>query len=182
MFSRHTHSGFTSSALHLRACRTYAPRPPLNVSFYMPPSLPPEDRGSPTLRQARSALRPLSPTHLTLLLLAAWLGGCAADGSPPLSPTSPPSPPSLPPSSPPAPPSPSMSPPLSSPPLSPAWDISVSGCYNTALGNPKALNYIFQGTTASGAPYYKAESDDGRFYYLYLTGTPAFGSNVTTAP
>ena len=60
-----------------------------------------------------------------------------------------------------------MPPPLSPPPLSPAWDISVSGGYNAALGNPKALNYIFQGTTASGAPYYKAESDDGRFYYLY---------------
>ena len=50
-----------------------------------------------TLRQARSALRPLSPPYLTLLLLAAWLGGCAADE---------PAPPALPLSLPPLPPSP----------------------------------------------------------------------------
>ena len=35
------------------------------------------------------------------------------------------------------------------------------------IGKLKALNYILQGTTAPGAPHYKAESDDGAFYYLY---------------
>ena len=49
--------------------------PALHAFFYTCPGPSPrEDRDSPTLRQARSALRPLSPTHLTLLLLAAWLG------------------------------------------------------------------------------------------------------------
>ena len=120
-----------------------------------------------TLRQARSALHPLSPPHLTLLLLAAWLGGCAADDSPPLSPPSP--------SSPPAP-----SPPLSPPPLSSAWDITVSGPtgdYHTALGSPTALNFIFQGTTASGARRTTRRTAS----LTGFTGTPASGF-ATTAP
>ena len=140
----------------LRALRICSSPTPPRVSLHAP-SLPPQK--IVTLRQVRSALRPLSPPYLTLLLLAAWLGGCAADGSPPLSLPSPSSPPAL--------PSPSTPPPLSPPPLAPAWDISVSGGDYVALGSPTALTYILQGTTASGAPYYQAESDDGDLYYLY---------------
>eukprot|EP00964_Phaeocystis_antarctica_P153953 scaffold122425_cov37-Phaeocystis_antarctica.AAC.1 len=125
-----------------------------------------------TLQQARSALRPLAPPYLILLLLAAWLGGCAADEpAPPALPLSLPPLPSLPPQSPQSrpplqpPPSPPSPPP--SPPPAPAWDLAVSGDNYNALGKTTALAYILQGTTASGAPYYKAESDDGDLYYLY---------------
>ena len=73
-----------------------------------------------TLRQVRSALRPLSPPYLTLLLLAAWLGGCAADGpAPPALPLSLPPLPSLPPPPPPSLP-PAPSPTLLSSPTTPA--------------------------------------------------------------
>jgi len=82
--------------------------------------------------------------------------------SPPLTPPSPPSPPS-PPAPPPSPPSPPSPPP---PPPPPVWDITVSdnqGC-RSELGGTVGLTYVMQGTTATGAPYYKA---DGASFWLY---------------
>ena len=79
-------------------------------------------------------------------------------------------PPQLPPPSPPAsPPSPPLPPP---PPQSPppvggtVWDVIVSGGCNSATGSTAALTYAMQGTTASGAPYYKAPGN-GVSWWLY---------------
>eukprot|EP00964_Phaeocystis_antarctica_P041470 scaffold23708_cov63-Phaeocystis_antarctica.AAC.3 len=107
-----------------------------------------------TLRQARSALRPLSPPYLTLLLLAAWLGGCAADGpAPPALPLSlPPLPSLLPPPPPSLPPAPS--PTLPSSPTTPADKAD----YDTAKKADKA-DYD-KAKKADKADYDKADKAD----------------------
>ena len=61
----------------------------------------------------------------------------------------------------PPPPSPAPPPPFPPPPV---WGVAVAGGCNSASGSAAALNYAMQGTTASGAPYYKA---DGASYWLY---------------
>ena len=50
-----------------------------------------------------------------------------------------------------------------------ASDIIVSGGCRVALGSTTPLSYLVQGTTASGAPYYRALHPwhDGSFYWLY---------------
>ena len=49
----------------------------------------------------------------------------------------------------------------------PAWGFTITGGCRRALGSAIALAYTLQGTTASGAPYYKAEFWDGSAYWLY---------------
>ena len=86
-----------------------------------------------------------------LLLTAAWLAGCTADGLPQQQ--------------------------LSLPPPSPP-SLTVSGGCNIALGKLAALNYIVQGRTASGAPYYKAA---GWEYWLYWDPDCSGGSRGEAA-
>ena len=60
--------------------------------------------------------------------------------------------------------------------MPPVWDIIVSGGCNDATGSAAALTYAMQGTTASGAPYYKA---DGVDYWLYWDPDCGGGSGIT---
>ena len=69
-------------------------------------------------------------------------------------------------------------PPPPQPPPSPVWGITISGGCNIALGKLAALNYIVQGRTASGAPYYKAA---GWEYWLYWDPDCSGGSRGEAA-
>ena len=65
--------------------------------------------------------------------------------------------------------------PPSPPPSSPVWDLTVSGGCSGPLGSTGSLIYRLQGTTASGAPYYKAVTDTVLSYWLYCD--PACGGS-----